>query len=304
MQEYYQQSTQPPLNAARVPVIAIIILNYNTAQAAIDLYWHITNLRNGLTLKPFYLVVDNASRPAEVSQLKSFFSDRADSQLILSEVNGGYAQGNNLGLRQASNLGVDYCLIANSDIAFLTKTFLEQFVEAASTLPNCGLIGPKVVFPNGMPQGPLHEMGMIRSLVSLPPKVLTAAQSVHATVGCCIFGSTKIFQAIDYFDESTFLYCEEVILAERLRPLGFCWYCLPMVLVQHNHVRKMDTVRKLLMHKQFEAQSGIYYFRHYKKRSSLFVLVYRMLLAAKVSVYIAYILGFRWKNRLSTILSA
>ena len=39
--------------------IGIVILNYNTSKAVIDLYEHITTLRQGFLGEPYFLVVDN-----------------------------------------------------------------------------------------------------------------------------------------------------------------------------------------------------------------------------------------------------
>ena len=277
----------------------MIILNYNASKAVITLYQQIHALRKGYPDGPVYLVVDNASRPEEVSLLKVFFAECTDVHLILSESNGGYARGNNLGLKKAAELGLEYCLIANSDIAFLTANFLEQLIEAARTLPDCGLIGPRVVLPNGNPQGPLPVSGIINSVMPLPLARCNRTKPVYATVGCSIFGSTEVFHQIGLLDEATFLYREENILAERLSHHGLLWYYLPDVVVRHDHVRKMDSISNILLHKKFEAQSTVHYFRCYKNRSEAAVFAYRLLLAAKVAAYIFISLGFRMAERFS-----
>jgi GT2 family glycosyltransferase len=290
--QYVDSTTITPRTSSTAPSVAIIILNYNTTQAVIQLYQQISSLRKAFTtIIPSYLIIDNASRSKEASDLKAFFSSRSDVRLIFSDFNGGYSQGNNLGLKKAAELDIEYCLIANGDIAFLTADFLEQLVQAACSLPNCGLIGPKVVFQNGKPQGPLRQMGVISSFIASRTKEIIATEPVYATVGCCIFGATKTFEAIKFFDEATFLYCEEIILAERLRKSGLSWYYVPAVSVQHNHVRKIDSLERMLLHKKYLAQSAIYYFRRYKNRSEAAVLAYRLLLSAKVAIYILVVLG-------------
>ncbi len=262
----------------------LIILNYNTSQAVIDLYRQIGTLRRDLACSPIFLVIDNASRPEETARLGAFFANRPDVHLILSPTNGGYACGNNLGLKKAVELGLEYCIIANSDIAFLTVDFLEQLVQAARTLPNCGLIGPRVVLPDGRPQGPLPETGVLNGVIPWPSARCDQTSSVYATVGCCLFGPTTVFNLLGFLDENTFLYREEIILAERLRQHGLFWYYLPAVVVRHDHVRKMAATKTILLHKKFEAESTVYYFRHYRHRSAFAVLTYRTLLAAKVGV--------------------
>jgi GT2 family glycosyltransferase len=265
----------------------MIVLNYNTSQAVITLYQQISALRAGNTDGLVYLVVDNASKPGETALLKNFFAGRSDVHLVLSQTNGGYARGNNLGLKKAAELGLHHCLIANSDIAFLTVDFLETLVAAARTLPACGLIGPRVVLPNGQAQGPLPETGVLNAVLPLPVAKCATCQPVYATVGCCIFGATSVFQKIGLLDEATFLYREEIVLAEKLRAAGLLWYYLPDVIVRHDHLRKTSSIRRILLHKGFEADSTIYYFRHYKHRSALAVLVYRVLLAAKTGILVA-----------------
>lgn len=53
----------------------------------------------------------------------------------------------------------------------------------------------------------------------------------------------KKMEEIDYFDENTFLYCEEPILAEKLLGKGYRCACCISTNVIHNH---SYTVRKAL----------------------------------------------------------
>jgi hypothetical protein len=58
------------------------------------------------------------------------------------------------------------------------------------------------------------------------------------------------------------------------------------VVVRHDHVRKTDSVSRIRLHKKFEAESTVYYFRRYKRRSAIAIAVYRVLLAAKTGALI------------------
>jgi GT2 family glycosyltransferase len=284
----YRGSRNP--GAARV---AMVIVNYNTAGEVISLYESTHRLRAARGKDILYIVVDNLSRPDEVVLLERYFAEKEDALLVLSEENGGYARGNNIGIREAARMGIEYCLIANSDIAFRTEDFVERLSQASRSLPACGLIGPRVVLPDGRPQGPLPELGILNGVIPTRIEEVTSTSVVYATVGCCIFGSTRAFQEAGLLDEETFLYREEVILAERLRRAGLNWYYLPEVEVLHNHRRKASSVGRLLLHKKHEIRSTVLYLRAYRRRSEAAILAYRMLFALKLGLYIALVAGRR-----------
>ena len=284
----YRGSRTP--GAARV---AMVIVNYNTGGDVIALYESTHRLRAARGRDLLYIVVDNLSRPEEVVLLERYFAEKEDALLVLSDENGGYARGNNIGIREAARMGIEYCLIANSDIAFRTEDFLERLLHAFRSLPACGLIGPRVVLPDGRPQGPLPELGILNGVIPTRIEEVTSTSVVYATVGCCIFGSTRAFHDAGLLDEETFLYREEVILAERLRTSGLNWYYLPEVEVLHNHRRKAASVARLLLHKKHELRSTVLYLRVYRRRSEAAILAYRVLFALKLAFYVALVAGRR-----------
>ncbi len=266
--------------------VALIVLNYNTSDRVIALFEHVTRLRasRDSAIQAEFVVVDNASGEGEAAKLTAYFTGRNGCHVIINNENRGYAAGNNVGLRFATVRGSDFCLIANSDIEFLTPDFLEQLVAAARSLPLCGLIGPRVVFPDGRPQGPLPVLGVANAIFPLAIQPVTAVTPVYATVGCCIFGASQVFAQLGFLDEETFLYREEVVLAERLTKLPLRWYYLPDVVVQHNHERKVQSVGKFLFHKRCEKRSTIYYFELYRHRTPIAILSYRALLLGKTLI--------------------
>jgi GT2 family glycosyltransferase len=274
--------TAPPTPAS----VALIVLNYNTSDRVIALFEHVSRWRGSRdsVVHAAFVVVDNASREGEASKLTAYFAGRSNCHLLLNRENRGYAAGNNTGLRFAAKHGFDFCLIANSDIEFLTPDFLEHLVAAARSLPQCGLIGPRVVFPDGRPQGPLPVLGLATAIFPVAVQSVTSVTPVYATVGCCILGSSQTFGQLGFLDEGTFLYREEVILAERLVEHGLRWYYLPDVVVQHNHERKVRSLGAFLFHKRHEKVSTIYYFERYRHRRWGAILCYRVLLWGKTLV--------------------
>lgn len=66
--------------------------------------------------------------------------------LIKNDMNHGFAEGNNIGIRYALNsLDSDYILLLNNDTV-VDKNFLGQLVELAETDEKIGIVGPKIYY--------------------------------------------------------------------------------------------------------------------------------------------------------------
>ena len=87
---------------------AVIILNYNSFDDTLGLIISIEKYDPGLCI----IVIDNASGAEDRRKLADL---EGRCITILLEENGGYAAGNNIGIRKAEELGFDTFLLANSD---------------------------------------------------------------------------------------------------------------------------------------------------------------------------------------------
>lgn len=100
--------------------LAVVVLNYNdyentAAQVERILHYECIN---------HIIVVDNCSSDRSAEKLEkriqlwneAFSVDKV--RFRRAERNGGYGAGNNLGMREAEKLGMDYVLIANPDVSF------------------------------------------------------------------------------------------------------------------------------------------------------------------------------------------
>lgn len=270
------------------PSIAIIVVNFNTANDVVTLYKNILNRlgdrKNGVLL----IVVDNKSDPEDVRLVSHTLQGAPGVEVILSEKNLGYSGGNNLGLKRAGALNIPYCLILNGDVEIMTDGFDEKLISDFESLHGCGVLGPRVLLPNGGEQIPVRRSGAVSSVLQQRGRSYSSPTSVYATVGCCIFGSTEVFERVGYLDENVFLYYEEVILAERILANGYKWYFTPNVVVVHKHKRKNNSVRSLLRHKRYELESSIYYFRVSRGFGALRIGVYRGLFFGKLGLYVSY----------------
>ena len=139
-------------------MLGIIILNYNNASATVDC---VNSVLEHNTWPAKFILVDNASTDDSVSRLTSYLSEswpddhavfaEEDSfrlselprfSLVKAGVNGGYARGNNIGLRFAEkDDSLDLVMILNNDILFIDDIIplLARFVMDDA---NAGLVSP------------------------------------------------------------------------------------------------------------------------------------------------------------------
>lgn len=123
--------------------LAIILLNWNDAERTLAMY---QQLKTWQQLSPYIIIVDNHSRKEELEKLsKGLSSIKKQSQHILlkNNKNGGFAGGNNLGIRAAIQQQIPYTLLLNTDAVISEKAVL-QLLDRLEREPQIGILGPSI----------------------------------------------------------------------------------------------------------------------------------------------------------------
>lgn len=136
----------------------IVILSYNNAEQTLLC---VNSILEHCCRGDFRIVVvDNCSREDQAARLRDIvgeLSGRCDIELLRSEINGGYARGNDIGLewlcdgpvtRDAAASAVDNLLVLNDDTRF-TCDILTPMSEYLRSHPECGVVFPLVLAPDG-----------------------------------------------------------------------------------------------------------------------------------------------------------
>lgn len=206
--------------------LSIVILNYKSQG----------HLRQGLRyLKtssfPFELeviVVDNGSGDNSAAVTAKEYPSAV---YIGLPKNRGYSTGNNVGLRQATG---DYIMILNPDTSIVPGA-IEELIKYLDEHSRVGIVAPKLINPDGSTQlsGALFQSFWIplwrRSwLGNMPgPKQQlkrffiqdwdrTTSRAVGWALGACFMIRRSAMNEIGYFDESFFLYFEDVDYCRRM----------------------------------------------------------------------------------------
>lgn len=211
--------------------------------------------------------------------------------LIWVPENLGYAKGNNLGVEFLKQTGVncDYILFSNDDIEIKSEKILEVLIEKAERDDKIAAIGPRVVCidgAEGSPQreyfSPWHIMGEYFLKSFRGHRQVTADGKPYAIAppegeaywisGSFMLVKTEWLEKVGRFDERTFLYYEEPILAERFKREGGYFYYTPEVSVLHY---EGGSTKKNDIKQSFVEASRILYYKEYMNVNEMTLLLYK-----------------------------
>ena len=263
--------------------LSIIIVNYNTWGLLKDCL--ISIFENQTDFSYRVVVVDNASSDGSVAMIKEHFPQ---AELIASEINGGFAYANNLGLR---HVGFDnegklqvqasrYAILLNPD-TIIPATALDEMIKFMDAQPDVGAVGPKLVRLDGSldlacrrsfptPTVSFYRMvGLSKlfprsrvfgryNMTFVDPDELLEVDSV---VGAFMMVRREAIAQAGLLDETYFMYGEDLDWAYRIKAKGWKIYYNPAVTVIH--VKRASSRRSPKAQIEFYRAMDIFYRKFY-----------------------------------------
>ena len=166
------------------------------------------------------VVVDNGSTDGSRALIRERYPK---VRLIEQQVNEGFCRSYNLGIR---NTRCPYVLILNTDV-FLDRDFLCEALKAMRCGPDIGSVACRL-FRDDTDRIDNVGLYLQRWLRVTNSKNFSEPEFVFAASGSALFCRRAMLEDIrlfgDYFDETFFLYWEDMDLAWRARLRG--WRCL------------------------------------------------------------------------------
>lgn len=280
--------------------IGVVLINYKSETATIQF----VKKELGNLQEDFIVVVVNNGANDESTrilcdQLQASRIDDVkvrpienDTYVIHSQENLGFANGNNIGaIFLKMHFNNKQILFSNTDIHICTKDAVKKMQETLANDESIGIIGPCVVGLDKKKQSPEPYMSFwnryvtksfgyhfiskekTNRLLRLDYAENAKEGIVDKVMGSFFMVNAKYFYDVDMMDPHTFLYYEELILTERMRNIGKSVYYLPSVTVVHEHGVTIKKFNSYLKMEKFNLQSGIYYYRHYKKTPWVIILI-------------------------------
>jgi N-acetylglucosaminyl-diphospho-decaprenol L-rhamnosyltransferase len=220
--------------------VAVAVVNFNTREQLHACLASIVADSPGEVV-----VVDNASRDGSAKMVRSAYPDVT---LLANPVNGGYGSAANQAIAACAS---PHVLLLNADTR-LRPGALEALRVHLDKHPAAAVVGPRLVDADGVPQtscfafpGPLHTFfqttffgSLIRRLPGLcdlyrPPYCPDLPCRVPWLLGAALAVRRAAFNAVGGFDESFFLYSEEVDLCYRFAAAGWEVHFTPYAEVVH-----------------------------------------------------------------------
>lgn len=254
--------------------VAVVILNYKSWRDTLNEI-DMCHKEIGIDYENI-IVVDNASPNESKEELEK--NSQLGYRFIYSTENNGYASGNNIGLKYAFNNGYKYALILNNDILFNDKEFLKKLLEVVDKDNKLAVVNPDVYSPSGYlfnrdakrPNLFDYTVGMyLYKKRGRNIQDIDKYGYVYRPQGCCMLVDLNKLNQVDYLDDSTFLYYEEVILAERLLNNGFRCACCTDTSIIHNHSTTVKSSFELNEIIKIKNKSFSYYLKEYRHYSNL-----------------------------------
>lgn len=211
--------------------ISIIIVNYNVKDFLEQCLYSIRKSRKEFFVEVF--VVDNNSTDSSIEYLEPLFPE---VKFIQTGKNLGFSKANNIAINQANS---KYTLILNPD-TILSEDTLEMMYKYMELHPEVGISGCKVLNGDGTFQlacrrgfpTPWTSFTKLFGLQRLFPKSKFFAKYnqtflsedenyyIDAVIGAFMFCNTQLIKSLGGFDESYFMYGEDLDLCRQVQLSG------------------------------------------------------------------------------------
>lgn len=234
----------PPRRLKPSPLISVVIVNYNVRDFLQQAIASLQKALRGISSEIF--VADNASDDGSVEAIREKFPK---VKIVANAQNLGFAKANNAVLLQTRS---NYILLINPDTMVQEDT-IRVMLEFFEEHPDAGMAGCKILNPDGSFQlacrrsfpTPSVALARMTQLSKVFPKskffgrynltYLSTDETypVEAISGSFMMLRREVFEQIGGFDESYFMYGEDIDWCYRIREAGWQIYYVHSTQIIH-----------------------------------------------------------------------
>ena len=255
------------------------------------------------------IVIDNASSDGTAETVARCFPD---VRVVANGDNLGYSRGVNQGMRLSNGRAI---LILNPDIV-VREGSIDRLMEFMDRTPDAGIVGSKLVFPDGRLQYSCRSFYTVSALVmrrtflgKLFPRARALREhllmdydheqprAVDWILGACMLVRREAVEKVGAMDERFFLYVEDTDWCYRMKHHGWSVCYVPSSVMVHTYerssaksvLRKPFLIHMLSLLRYYEKWNRFFYFVR-KNRGAIksIVLVASDLAALNASFIAAY----------------
>jgi GT2 family glycosyltransferase len=267
--------------------LSVVIVSYNTKDLTLRCISALQDSLSKTSLKSEIIVIDNASQDGSYEELKKISTITA----IHNPHNGGFGKANNIATLQAKG---KYVLYLNSDVLVPSKPFLDKLIIQMENNTLVGVLTVRVNLPTGALDPASHRgfptvwrsfcyFSRLEKITSHIPVLnrifggyhlthlpLASQHLIDTPTGAFYLTRKSILDAVGGFDESFFMYGEDVDLSYRIKRLGYSVVFNPAYAVLHlknqsGIKQKSDTDIQKKTRNYFYESMSIFYKKHYEQ---------------------------------------
>lgn len=242
------------MNKINYDKISINILHYNSYEK--------TKVCVNSCLKQFgndikIIIIDNFSTNNSLQQLKKSFSHIDNILFLENKENYGFAKGNNIGIRYATDLGIKYTFLLNNDTELIGEMLVSDMIGIIKKYSNCAIVAPQIfdVTKDGLVllKNDSLYLKMLRLFNILPKNtsISKELETISEAQGSAILVNNKFFLDVNGFPEYYYMYGEEGTFSKKIlwNDKIILWYKNKNNYVLHHHdkSKNVDEWRKYLM---------------------------------------------------------
>ncbi len=216
------------------PKVSIIFLTWNGKKYTFDL---IDSLKKIDYNNYDIIAVDNGSDDGTQEEFKKRYSRSKNITLIENGRNIGFAEGTNVGIREALQRGSKYVLDMNNDM-IVKKDFLNILVDAMERYPEVAVSSPKIYYmePNNLIWSAgcdYHLSGFKHKNQGEIDKGQTEGEKYVDAVDCVLMMRSDVLEKCGLFDSSLF-FCQELTgWCLMTRKFGYRSLYVPKSIIWH-----------------------------------------------------------------------
>lgn len=221
----------------RTPRVSVIILSWNRKKDTLETIDSLAKSNvDGFKLE--ICVVDNGSTDGSVGALRKL--KIKNLRVIVNKENLGFAEGNNVGMRDALKRGFDYIALLNDD-TFVDKNLVKNILKEHKKYPNAGAISPKIYFAKGFEFKKRYKenelgraiwyvggdidwdniYGSNHGVDEVDRGQFEKTAETDFATGCFVMYKAKALKKVGLYDAKFFAYMEDADHAQRLKRAGY-----------------------------------------------------------------------------------
>ena len=191
----------------------------------------INDCLNSINRECKVLLIENSNDTEFKKRIEKKFTN---VECILTGENLGYGAANNIGLKKVSS---KYALILNPDTS-LTASTLDEFFKIVKSLSSFAIIGPYIqeqkekIINIDETESAINKKTQLHK--SVKPLTNLNLRLVENVKGFAMFLNLTEFSDINFFDESFFIYFEEIDLCRRVTQANGKIYLAPSIKINHS----------------------------------------------------------------------